>query len=180
MVLEDTREPVTPAWRGPGCVQRDGTPLDGRTPGRARKSVRLEAPSRIEIVEAVDALVGRLAAAAGSEPDFAQDVQLATHEAVINAIVHGNHLDETRRATVLLSLLPTAIEIRVRDEGDGFDPARVPDPCAAENVCRNSGRGLLLMRMLMDEVTVRRLRRGGTEVKMLKRLPPKQEAQGHC
>ena len=179
MLTEDTCEAVTPPWRGSGCVGRGGTPLDGRTPGRARKSVRLEAPSRIEMVEAADLLVGQLAAAAGFEPDSAQDVQLAVHEAMINAIVHGNHRDEARRVSVVLSLLPTAVEIRVRDEGEGFDPARVPDPCAAENVCRNSGRGLMLMRMLMDEVTVRRLRRGGTEIEMLKRLPPKRKSQEH-
>lgn len=178
MLLEDTRDAVTPPWRGPGCVRRDGTPLSGRTRGRAGKSVRIEAPSRVEMVEAVDLLVGQLAAAAGSESDFAQDVQLATHEAVINAIVHGNRLDEARRVVVVLSIDAGSIEIRVRDEGQGFDPSRVPDPRAPENLCRTSGRGLFLMRRLMDEVAIRRRARGGTEVRMLKRRAPKPKARG--
>lgn len=177
MLLEDTREAMT-AWSGTGCIPRESPPLDRRTPSRARKSVRLEAPSRIEMLEAVDLLVGQLAAAAGFEPGSAQDVQLAAHEAVINAIVHGNRLDEARRVVVVLSIDAGSIEIRVRDEGEGFDPTRVPDPCAPENLCRTSGRGLFLMRRLMDEVAIRRRARGGTEVRMLKRRAPKPKARG--
>ena len=60
------------------------------------------------------------------------------------------------------------LEIRVRDEGPGFDPSRVPDPLAPENLCKSSGRGILLMRSLMDSVTFRRAR-GGMEVTMRKR-----------
>lgn len=176
MLIEDTREAVT-AWSGTGCLPREGSPLDRRASRAAGKSVRLEAPSRIEMVEAAGLLVGELAAAAGFDDDSAHDIQLAAHEALINAIVHGNRLDEARRVTMVLSLHPAGLEIRVRDEGQGFDPTRVPDPCAAENVCRTSGRGLFFMRSLMDEVTFRRRARGGTEVRMLKRLAPRARGQ---
>jgi serine/threonine-protein kinase RsbW len=82
--------------------------------------------------------------------------------------VHGNRGDETRRVTLELDVDGSGLEIRVRDQGTGFDPTRLPDPLALENLCRSSGRGILLMRALMDAVTFCRPRGGGTEVGMRK------------
>ena len=56
------------------------------------------------------------------------------------------------------------------DEGDGFDVSSIPDPLAEENLLRQSGRGLLLMRAFVDEFHVRRGERSGTEVRMVKYL----------
>ena len=76
-----------------------------------------------------------------------------------------------------IALHPGGLEIRVRDEGRGFDPTGVPDPLALENLSRPSGRGILLMRTFMDDVTFRRPPSGGTEVTMLKRLPQALESR---
>ena len=62
------------------------------------------------------------------------------------------------------------LDVRVRDEGPGFDPTRVPDPLAPENLSKSGGRGIFLMRMLMDEVAFRCLPDGGMEVTMRIRL----------
>ena len=133
-------------------------------------AVELDIPSRIGMLETADVLVGHLATSAGFDPDSSQAIQTALHEALVNAIVHGNDEDETRRVNVELAARAGGLDVRVRDEGPGFDPTRVPDPLAPENLCKPSGRGIFLMRMLMDEVAFRRLADGGMEVTMRKRL----------
>ena len=129
------------------------------------------------MLEAADALVGEMAKAAGFDEDSRQDIQVAVHESLVNAIVHGNHGNEARRVTLQITPHPAGLEIRVRDEGRGFDPTGVPDPLALENLSRSSGRGILLMRTFMDDVTFRRPPSGGTEVTMLKRLPQALESR---
>jgi serine/threonine-protein kinase RsbW len=86
-----------------------------------------------------------MAAAGYPEADrFA--LRLALEEAIVNAIRHGNRGDPSRRVHVRFEVGPDQVLAEVEDEGEGFDPARVPDPLAPENLERPSGRGLLLMR----------------------------------
>jgi serine/threonine-protein kinase RsbW len=120
----------------------------------------------------VDVFVGELARSAAFDQDARQDVQIAVHEAVINAIVHGNGRDESRRVRLEATVGPAGLEVRVQDQGRGFDPSAVPDPLAPHNLCRSCGRGILFMRSLMDVVSFRRTPDGGTQVRMLKRRAP--------
>ena len=138
--------------------------------GRRRTRVHLEMPSRIEMLEKADQLLGQLAEAAGFDEDSQLDIRTAAHESLINAIVHGNRTDEARRVTLEVGLDSCGLEVRVRDEGQGFDPSLIPNPLALENLCRPSGRGILLMRALMDAVAFRRPPNGGMEVTMRKHL----------
>ena len=80
-------------------------------------------------------------------------VRLALEEALVNAIKHGNQMDKDRKVHVLYQVGPDLFLVRIADEGPGFDPGDVPDPMAAENLERPCGRGLLLMRHYMTEVT---------------------------
>jgi serine/threonine-protein kinase RsbW len=139
--------------------------------GREKTTIRLEMPGRLVMLEKARELVGRLAAAAGFDEDRREDIQAAVHECLVNAIRHGNRGDETRQVTLELDLHGGDLEIRIRDQGTGFDPRRIPDPLARENLCRSSGRGILLMKALMDDVTFCRPRGGGMEVRMRKRSP---------
>jgi serine/threonine-protein kinase RsbW len=79
-------------------------------------------------------------------------IKLALEEALINAIKHGNQMDLTKQVRVLYRVAPGFFEVRVFDEGIGFDPGDVPDPTAVENLERPCGRGLMLMRHYMTEV----------------------------
>jgi serine/threonine-protein kinase RsbW len=80
-------------------------------------------------------------------------IKMAIEEALVNAIKHGNQMDPDKTVTVHYHALPERFEIRITDQGPGFDPADVPDPTAPENLERPCGRGLLLIRYYMTEVT---------------------------
>ncbi|HEY8503182.1 MAG TPA: ATP-binding protein [Gemmataceae bacterium] len=79
-------------------------------------------------------------------------IKLALEEALVNAIKHGNQMDLTKRVRVAYHVRPGRFDVRITDEGPGFNPADVPDPTAPENLERPCGRGLLLIRHYMTEV----------------------------
>ena len=81
-------------------------------------------------------------------------MKLALEEALVNAIKHGNRLDPAKKVKVVFQVLPERFEIRIADEGPGYDPGLVRDCQADENLTRPAGRGLLLMRHYMTEVVV--------------------------
>ncbi len=87
----------------------------------------------------------------GEEDIFA--VHLALEEAFINAVKHGNKMDEAKEVRIEYSVTRNKVEVTVTDEGEGFDPDTVPDPRYGENLYKPEGRGLFLMRSYMDVVT---------------------------
>jgi len=96
-------------------------------------------------------------------------VEMALHEALSNAVVHGNRKDPTRWVHVRCGCDPErGVSIVVRDEGSGFDARRVSDPTSSEWLQADHGLGLLIMRSYMDEVW---FEKGGTEVHLLKHPP---------
>jgi serine/threonine-protein kinase RsbW len=82
-----------------------------------------------------------------------RDVELALYEAVSNAVLHGNHLNPAKIVSVLCRCsLPEGILLVVRDQGEGFAPHKVRNPLAVENLGLSHGRGIHLMKLLMDDV----------------------------
>lgn len=73
-------------------------------------------------------------------------MRLALEEAVVNAVKHGNRDDQSKRVRVFIRIGRGRVVAEVEDEGEGFDPGRVPDPTASENLERPGGRGLLMMK----------------------------------
>jgi serine/threonine-protein kinase RsbW len=80
-------------------------------------------------------------------------VKLALEEALVNAIKHGNQFDREKKVHIAYDIRPERFDILIADEGCGFDPTTVPDPTAVENLERPCGRGLMLMRYYMNEVS---------------------------
>jgi len=106
----------------------------------------------------------------GCEGDARADLEIALREALANAMIHGNALDRAKRVFLRCYAGPgPAVMIVVRDEGPGFDPRGVPDPRDADRLHLRNGRGLLLMRELMDHVEYRK---GGREVLLWKSAAP--------
>ncbi|MFQ5799275.1 MAG: ATP-binding protein [Bacteroidota bacterium] len=77
---------------------------------------------------------------------------VSTTEAVNNGIIHGNKMDPEKKVSIRCEVNTTAVVVRVKDEGAGFKPEEVPDPLREENLLLESGRGIFLMRTLMDHV----------------------------
>jgi serine/threonine-protein kinase RsbW len=95
------------------------------------------------------------------------DIEIALREALVNAIVHGNREDPHKRVYVTCRCTTNGeVSITVQDEGQGFDSDTVPDPTASQNLLLNSGRGIFLMKTLMDEF---RFEQGGAAVYMCKK-----------
>ncbi|MFT3785473.1 MAG: ATP-binding protein [Tepidisphaeraceae bacterium] len=72
-------------------------------------------------------------------------IKISLEEALVNAVKHGNKLDPKKTVTVDLKVNPQEFWIKIHDQGAGFDPSKVPDPLADENLEKPSGRGLLLI-----------------------------------
>lgn len=96
-------------------------------------------------------------------------IVMALEEALINAMKHGNQLHPDKKVHVAYRIDATTFEVRIRDEGPGFDPADIPDPTDVENLERQCGRGLLMMRYYMSEVSYNET---GNVVSMLRRFGP--------
>ena len=80
------------------------------------------------------------------------DIKLVLEESLTNAIKHGNHMDSDLFVEVSIVTEGRNLVITVKDQGQGFDVSRVPDPTQKEQLMKTSGRGVYLMRKLMDEV----------------------------
>jgi serine/threonine-protein kinase RsbW len=112
----------------------------------------------------VDKLM-RLIRKSGCADEAESDVEIALREALANAIIHGNHENPGKHVHVHCRCEPSEISIAVKDEGRGFDVDTIADPTAPENQRSIHGRGIYLMKALMDEV---RFEDGGVVVHMRK------------
>ena len=115
------------------------------------------------VVDKLMCLIKETACVPGEE--FA--VELALREALANAVVHGNRQDPNKKVRICCACQEgQGILIVVKDDGEGFDPAKVPSSLVGENIHSDHGRGIYLINQLMDEV---HFEHGGTEIHMRKR-----------
>lgn len=116
------------------------------------ETVRFVIPSRVEFLDGVlNHLTERLVHLGVVRPESI-DVVVALDEAIVNAIKHGNGYDAAKLVTIEAEITAESARFTISDEGPGFSEEDVPDPCAPENLLRPSGRGLLLIRNIMDKV----------------------------
>lgn len=133
------------------------------------RSRELKLPSRIDSVDEAAKEAELFVKELGYGDDFASAIDLAVRESVANAIKHGNKLDETKFVEITFLEASDGFEITVRDFGEGFAPAEIPDPTDQANLLKATGRGILFMRSFMDGVEWFRHAGGGMVVKMTKR-----------
>jgi serine/threonine-protein kinase RsbW len=137
-------------------------------------TVRIEFGSAFDMLDFVQVVSDHVGRMAGLDEDSLHWVSVAVRESVVNAIKHGNKNDETKRVVVEFTPLPLdepeELVIRVKDEGEGFDPEEVADPLAPENILKSSGRGIFLIRNFMDDVQLQRGKERGMEVRMVKKV----------
>jgi serine/threonine-protein kinase RsbW len=130
-----------------------------RPEDRAKYPVRLRIsyPSTKQALNRAVSDVLKMAERCGCIDDDQMDLEIALREALANAITHGNGSRTAKRIFLRCYGSPGSdILVLVRDEGDGFDPEQVPDPRNSDRRLLHHGRGLLLMRKLMDHVAYRK------------------------
>ena len=100
----------------------------------------------------VEEFVNYFAKDLGLNDDQLSVLLLAVTEATTNAIIHANKCDLSKLVTIRAHIEDSKLIVKVKDEGKGFDPSTVPDPTQPENLLKDSGRGVYLMKVYMDEV----------------------------
>jgi serine/threonine-protein kinase RsbW len=138
----------------------------------------LELPSDLRMIEAaVTYLVSRCRAFGFAGPRLSLNLRVGVTEALANAVLYGNAQDPARTVRVEVGLSRRQVAIRVIDEGDGFDPDSVPDPTLPPHLTRAGGRGLFLIRKLMDEVEYNE-RGNAVRLLLLREAPPLRHTSG--
>ena len=128
----------------------------------------LDLPTDVRSIEnAVEYVMSRCHACADHALRLNLNFRVGLTEALSNAMLYGNGDDPSKRVVVEVTMMEGHIEARVRDQGPGFDPSSVPDPTTPENLTKACGRGIFLMRELMDEVS---FNDRGNEVRLVLRL----------
>ena len=143
-----------------------------RNPSRSSgDTTRLTIGSRLEELSEVYVAIEALGIRHHLDEDIVSALQTAVIEAGTNAIQHGNAFAEDKSVTFAFTIDPTEISVRVDDYGEGFDPGKVGNPTDDSRLLSPNGRGLYLMRELMDEVTFSTRDDHGTTVVLRKARP---------
>jgi serine/threonine-protein kinase RsbW len=132
--------------------------------------VEITISSRFENIELVQVIAEHLCENAGMDEDGCHWIGMAVREGVANAIKHGNQLDVRKKVSATLQLHDHTLEIKISDEGGGFDPAAIGDPLNPQNLMKTSGRGIFYMKTFMDQVQYSFVPGSGTSLVMTKNL----------
>jgi len=124
--------------------------------------------STLDSVDSAEDIAVGVAKRAGFDEDDLLKIGMAVRESMVNAVVHGNRYNANKKVRFSVVKNSERFTIRVADEGEGFDYEHLPDPLAPDNLLRSSGRGIFLIRSFMDELEIRRLEPGGTELTLVK------------
>ena len=133
--------------------------------------VSLTLDSSLNSVNTVEQTAEAQAVQAGFDEDAVMNIAMAVREAAVNAVLHGNAYDPAKHITAFFETTETSLIVKIADQGAGLEPETIPDPLAAENILRGSGRGIFLIRAFMDEVHFRQLH-PGTELTLIKHRIP--------
>jgi len=138
------------------------------------EKIEFELPSDLALMNGVLEFLQERVAKLGLIRPERSNLFVALDEAFVNAVKHGNKNDLTKLVKITAELSPKEASFTVEDEGEGFDIREIPNPCDPENLFRTSGRGVLLIYNIMDEVEYNAQ---GNRVKMVKRPEAPVEAQ---
>ena len=138
------------------------------------EKIEFELPSDLSLMNGVLEYLQERVAKLGLIQPERSNLFIALDEAFVNAVKHGNKNDPTKLLKITAELSPKEAAFTVEDEGQGFDVHQIPDPCDPANLFRTSGRGVLLIYNIMDEVEYNAQ---GNRVKMIKRPDSPVDAQ---
>jgi serine/threonine-protein kinase RsbW len=136
----------------------------------------LDIPNDLSSIEEAVEYVMQRCTVCGDDPrKLRLNLRVGLTEALANAMLYGNDRDPSKRVKMEVAFQESAITARITDEGNGFDPFCVPDPTRPTNLSKSCGRGIFLMRKLLDEV---HFNDQGNSVTLVLRLASAQEDNG--
>jgi serine/threonine-protein kinase RsbW len=115
-------------------------------------SLKIQIPSIVENIRIVESFIDNVKDKYEIDDDIYGNIMIAVTESVNNAIKHGNNCDKNKNVTLTAVYEENRVRFIVEDEGPGFEPEKLPDPTAPENLEKLGGRGIFLMQQLSDEV----------------------------
>ncbi|PYV59399.1 MAG: ATP-binding protein [Acidobacteria bacterium] len=125
--------------------------------------------STLETVDSAERAAAKIATEAGFDEEEVMRISMAVREAAVNAVLHGNAYDPGKKVDLAFERTGDDLVITIRDQGKGMDLSKIPDPLAAENLLKTSGRGIFLIRSFMDDVQISPSQTG-TEIKLIKHV----------
>jgi serine/threonine-protein kinase RsbW len=138
----------------------------------AENVVELTIASQLEYIDLVTNLTDNISRMLGFDEEASYWINMAVRESVANAVEHGNKYDPQKTVDVRFTIGVDALRVSVRDHGEGFDPATLPDPLDPNNLLNPAGRGILYIKTFMDNVVYEHHPEGGMVVTMTKRRAP--------
>ncbi len=130
----------------------------------------LNIPSSVDQIEKVDEFVESFATKLGFEADALADIGICVTELVMNAIVHAHKEQAEIPVNIEIEGINDGLRVAVRDYGPGFETDTIPDPTSPENILEDHGRGILIVRAMMDDVKCKRLP-DGMQIEIFKKMP---------
>jgi len=143
----------------------------------AEEVYELTTPSHTENLEMIRNFISHLAQKAGLDEMAVMDIAVAVEEACVNVIKHAHKSDEAKPLRLQIKIGKQKLTVLVRDEGQGFDPKQLDEQNARELLAKPKpgGRGILMMKMLMDEVHFEIGNGKGMQVRLVKHLASPQK-----
>jgi len=135
-----------------------------------KKDNEIEIPSTLDFLPKVNEFIERKLRKLKIKKDQIADIAISVSEAVTNAVEHGNRNDITKKVKIRFKADASSVEVIVEDEGGGFDPSCVESPLEEQNLLKDQGRGILILKSLMDQVDILCEPNRGTKLKMIKFL----------
>ena len=130
------------------------------------EKIEFEVPSVISLMHSIlDYLMKRVEKVGVINPETS-NLFVALDEAFVNAVKHGNKFDANKLVRITADVSPEEARFTIEDEGDGFNVAEIPDPLDPQNLFKASGRGVLFIYNIMDEV---KYNERGNRLTMVKR-----------
>ena len=128
-----------------------------------------EIPSDPDLMPEVESFVLNIAKGLNLPPDKYNNLALSVAEAISNSMLHGNKNDKTKKVRINIYVDDNYLKISFKDEGKGFNPSKIPDPTKPENILKDSGRGIHIMRSFLDDLQFK-FHEDGTEIILILKL----------
>jgi len=135
-----------------------------------KKTYKLKIPSSQNHLARADKFLEDHLREHGLDDDSIADLAISATELINNAIIHGNKSDPNKIVTVELEFTDQHLSISITDQGPGFKPENIPSPISDENIMKEAGRGIFIVRSLVDDLQIEEPPEGGTRMIIKKNL----------